>query len=70
MSVISGMPHQPVANFRDFMGAVVVHDEMHIQARGKIVIDLIEEQQELLMPMPAVAITYDHTRGHIHGCEQ
>jgi Protein of unknown function (DUF2934) len=55
MNVVAGMPRQPLAHLSDFVCAVVVHHQMHLQAARKVSLDLIEKPQELLMPMSPVA---------------
>src|SRR5580693_2402615 len=70
MNVVAGMPRQPLAHLSDFVCAVVVHHQRHLQAARKVTLDLIEKTQELLMPVSPVAGTDGHSGSHIHGCKQ
>src|SRR5260370_31167888 len=70
MNVIAGVSRQPTANLGDLVGTVIVHHQMHVQPGGKIVLDLIEKSQELLMPVPAVAIADSHAGCYIHSRKQ
>src|SRR5579863_10726586 len=70
VNVIARVSRQPVSNLGDLVGTVVVHHQMHVQPGGKIVLDLVEKPQELLVPVPAVAIADGHTRCYIHSRKQ
>ncbi len=48
--------HQPVTNQLGFMGAVVVQDQMHVQFRGHVLLDGIEEVAELQRAMPPLCL--------------
>jgi hypothetical protein len=52
------------------MRAIVVHHQMNFKATGKVRIDVVEKSQELLLPVPPVALTDRHSAGHIHCCKQ
>ena len=45
------MPLQPGSHLRMFMGPIVVHDEMEIEAGLSFDVDLLEKPDKLLMPM-------------------
>jgi hypothetical protein len=52
------------------VGAVVIDNEMNVQMIGNIGLDVAQEAQKLLMPMPRFALCEDLAIGHIEGCEQ
>jgi len=52
------------------MGPVIVEDEVEDQTMRESAVQLAQEFQELLMPVPAVAFTDDGAVQHAHGSEQ
>ena len=54
MNVIPRVPRQPAAQFGDLTGAIIVHDEMHLEAAREIGLDFIEKPQEFLMTVPPI----------------
>ena len=48
-------------------GAVVVHYQVDLKTGGQIPIDVVEEPQEFLVPMPPVAVANGHAAGYIQG---
>src|SRR5688572_4593076 len=67
VDVIARMPRQPVSHFADFMGAVVVHHQVDIQTTGEAGIDVVEEAEKLLVPVPSITTADGDSAGHIHG---
>src|SRR5262249_35410109 len=55
VNVIARMACQPVPDLFDLVCAVVIHDEMHVQAGRKVVLNLVQKTQELLVTMPPEA---------------
>src|SRR3954451_7325692 len=43
VNVIARVPCQPAAHLRNLVGAVVVHDQMHLEAARKVSFYLVEE---------------------------
>ena len=54
MQMVSRMLGQPRAHLGVLVGAVVVHDQMHIQIGGNVGVQMIQEGDELLMPVPGL----------------
>ena len=55
-----GVPPEPGLHARMLVGSIVVHDKMQIEFGRGFSVDLFEEADEFLMPMPRHAIT-DHS---------
>jgi hypothetical protein len=70
VNVIARVSRQPTSNFGDLVCAVVVHHQMHVQPGGKIILDLVEKAQELLMPVSPVARADGHSGSNIHSRKQ
>ncbi len=68
--MIAGMACEPVPHFVDFVRAVVVHHEMHLDVGGDGGIDPGQKLQELLMPMATMAVAERLAGGHIQRGEQ
>ena len=69
--MIAGMACEPVPHFVDFVRAVVVHHEMHLDVGGDGGIDPGQKLQELLMPMATLAVAERaFAGGHIQRGEQ
>jgi len=64
------MPCQPIANLGYFVSTVVIHDQVHVEPGWKIVVDLVEKPQELLMPVSAIAIADGHAGSYVHSRKQ
>ena len=64
------MGRQPGPHGRMFMRAVVVQNEVEVEARGERAVELAKKLQELLMPMPAVALADDLPGQHVQRGEQ
>ena len=52
VDVIAGPSSEPALAFDVFMGALIVHDEVDIEVRGHVGVNVLEKAQKLLMPMP------------------
>lgn len=59
VEVKPGMPGEPRAHGLMFVRAVVVEDEMHGEVRRDIGVQLAEEGEEFLVPMPPFALRED-----------
>src|SRR5262249_61817980 len=72
VEMILGMPQEPSLHGRRFVCAVVVHHQVDLNAwsLGQTRVDLAQELEELLMPVPAKAATDHFAGGHIQGREQ
>src|SRR5215813_15404924 len=70
VNVIARMACQPVPDLFDLVCAVVIHDEMHVQAGRKVVLNLVQKTQELLVTMPPEARADGHAGSYIHCREQ
>ena len=46
-----GMTPKPALDFGMFVRAVIVHDQMQLELPGKLLVELFEKFQKLLMPM-------------------
>ena len=64
------MSLQPAFHTGVFVGAIVVHDQMHRKLGQRVGIDLLEEPNELLVPMTRHAVADDRAIEHAQGCEQ
>ena len=69
-TVIARVTRQPRSHLADPVGAVVVHDQVDCKTAREIGFDVVEEAQELLMPMPAIAIADGDAACHVEGREQ
>src|SRR5882672_8291926 len=56
---------EPGGDFGRLMRAVVIEDQMHVATGGHAAVNLVEEAQELLLPMAGVASPDDFTGGDI-----
>ncbi len=70
MDVITGPSSEPALDFDVFMGAVIVHDEVDIEVRGHVGVDVLEKAKKLLMTMPWRALGRDLARGHVEAGEE
>ena len=57
MPVEPGMPGKPLLNLCRLVRLVVVQDQMDVQFPGCLPVDLTEEAQELVLPVPGQALT-------------
>ena len=64
------MAGQPVLDFRGLVRAVVVADQVDVQAARDVLVDPLEELQELLVPVAAVQLADHGAVGDIEGGEQ
>lgn len=67
VEVEAGMAGQPDFNLGVFMGGVVVHDDMEVEFRGRVRIDLAQKGDKLLMPVSWFATADDLAAGHVQG---
>ena len=65
MEMVAGPCSEPALDFDVFMGAVIVDDEVDIEVRGHVGVNVLEEAEELLMTVPWLALSEDLARGHI-----
>ena len=70
MEFKSRVRSQPRPHGRMLMGTVMIEDEVAVQTAREDSVQLAQEFQELLMPVPAVAFTDDGAVQHAHGSEQ
>ena len=70
MKVKSRVSFQPEFYPRMFVGGVIVDDQVEIQLRGSLGVDLLEETDEFLMPMPRETIANDMAINHVECGEQ
>jgi hypothetical protein len=70
VDVVTGSLRQPGTDFGVLLGAIVVHDQVHVQILGNGFLDLAQEAQEFLVPMPGLALGDHLAGGHIQGREQ
>ena len=59
MKVEARVPREPSADLGMLVGGVVIDNQVQVQIRRGPAIDLVEEADELLVPMPAHALA-DH----------
>ena len=64
------VPLQPALNFRMLVRGVVVDDQMQIQFRRRFRVDLLQELDPFLMPMPRHALGDDLAFSQFDGGEQ
>ena len=56
MQMEPGTLTQPLLHLGVFMGAVVINNQMNIQMAGYIPVNLLQEAEELLVPVPLLAL--------------
>ena len=61
---------EPGSHFRMLVGGVVIDDEMHVEVRRHIRIDMLEEGEELLVTMLSPALGQHLTIGNVESGEQ
>ena len=66
----AGSLRQPGTHLGVLVGAVVVDDQVHVQILGDGLLDLAQEAQEFLVPMPGLALGDHLASGHIQSREQ
>jgi|GEM_PF-5457625 len=52
------------------VGSVVVHDDMQVEFGRRLCVDLFEEADEFLMPMPRRAVSDHLSVEYAEGCKQ
>ena len=68
--VVAGMTRKPALHFGHLVSSVVVHHQMNVELLGNIFLNALQETQEFLMPVTAVAGADDFAGGHIESSEQ
>jgi hypothetical protein len=63
------MALQPAFYLVGIMSAVVVHHQVQFQLRSVLGIDLTQEAQEFLVPVPWKAAAADCSSRHVQRCE-
>ena len=64
------MSLQPACHAGVFVGPIVIHDQMYVEPGPRVGVDLLEEPNELLVPMARHAVADDRAIEHAQGCEQ
>ena len=67
MDMVAWAGGEPALDPGMLVGAVVVDDEVDVEAGGHAGVDVLEEAQELLMTMPRLALGDDLAGGHVQG---
>ena len=62
-----GMAFEPALDPGMLVRAVIVHDQMQLDLPWKLLVELFEKFQKLLVPMPRIALT-DHFALHHFQC--
>lgn len=70
MLMKSRVPLQPRQHFRVLVRGVVVHNQMQVQLRRRLGVDLFQELDPLLMPVPRQAVGDDFPFGQFDRGEQ
>jgi hypothetical protein len=61
---------EPGAHFGMLVRGVVVNDEMDVEGRRDIGLDMLEKGEEFLVAMSCATLRQDSAIGDIQGCEQ
>ena len=64
------MPNQPASDGRRLVRPVIVHDQMHVQARRHVGVDLVEERAELFSAAVALTLPQHLARFHVQRGKQ
>ena len=64
------VPLEPSADFRMLVRGVIVDDQVHLPLGRSFAVDLVEETDELLMPVAAHALADDLAVEHVERGEQ
>ncbi len=70
MQLKPGMLFEPRLHLGGLVSPVVVEGKMRVEAPGHDPVDLLEEPDELLDPMPGQAFADDLAGGHVEGRKQ
>jgi hypothetical protein len=70
MQMVPRVTDKPAGHLRHLMGAVVVHDDVHLSRGRELRINAFEKFQELLVPMPPVTMADDLARRHVQRGKQ
>jgi hypothetical protein len=63
VDVIAGSCGQPLLHVRMFVRSVVIEHQMDVEARIDRLLDSTQKSQQLLMPMPGLALADDCSPG-------
>lgn len=69
VNVILRVARQPSSHLGHLVGSVFVHHQMNVKAAGEIGVNVVQEAQELLMPVPSVAPADIDPAGNIQSRE-
>lgn len=70
MQVKARMPSQPRFDTGVLVGPVIIDDQMQVEMGWCLGVNLFEEPNELLMPMPGHAVADDFPVKHVQRCKQ
>src|SRR5215203_1703897 len=70
MKVEARVPREPSADLGMLVGGVVIDNQVQVQIRRGLAVDLIEEADELLVPVSAHALADHPPIQHVEGGEQ
>ena len=70
MEMVAGPVGEPVLDAGVLVGAIVVDDEVDVEVRRHVGIDVLEEAQELLVAVSRPALGEDPAGGNIQGSEE
>ena len=65
MQVVSGTAQQLVFDRRSFVGAVIIHDQVHLQMLRHLSVDVVEEFSEFSRAMPAKTFAHHISRSYV-----
>ena len=69
MKVEARVPREPSADLGMLVGGVIINNQVQVQIKRGPAIDLVEEADELLVPMSAHALADHPPIQHIEGGE-
>ena len=70
MKMEARVPTEPGLDARMLMRAIIVDDQMKLHSGRSLGINLLQKSNELLMPMPWHAVSYDSSIKHAECGEQ
>ena len=70
MEVEAGALRKPTQHSGRLVGRVVVDHQMDVQLVRHVLVDVVQESQVLLMPMPLLATLQDGPRDHVQRGEE
>ena len=69
MKVEARVPREPSTNLGMLVGGVVIYDQVQVQSRWCLAVDLVEQADELLVPVAAHALADHRPIQHVEGGE-